>query len=99
MTFASVAAAVVIAMGTLYPASMEVTAVTADTVTMQTAAGQVYEITNDTDYMVGDLVAVIMCDSNTPEVTDDVIIDTQYSGYFNDGRNLDGPVFDDTKGR
>lgn len=34
------------------------------------------------DWVVGDLVSVIMDDNGTPEVADDIILNCRYSGWF-----------------
>ena len=61
---------------------MEITNISGDVVTMETATGYVYEMTGAEDYETGDLVALIMDDNGTPnDITDDIIITARYSGF------------------
>lgn len=81
LTALATAAAITVT-STFYPAIMEITNISGDVVTMETATGHVYEMTGAEDYMTGDLVALIMDDNGTPEVTDDKIISARYAGYW-----------------
>lgn len=72
-----------------YPATMKVTEIntTTDVVTMETATGHMYEMTGVEDYLVGDLVSLIMDDKGTADITDDAILDARYAGWWiEDGR-------------
>lgn len=64
----------------IYPTAMTVTAVTNETVTMETKTGHVFEMVGSEDYEVGDLVAVIMFSKGTETVTDDIIVTARYAG-------------------
>ena len=76
---ASIAAASII----FYPATMTVTSVQNDVVTMETSTGHIYEMDGAEDWMPGDVASLIMSDNGTPEdVTDDVIMSARYSGYI-----------------
>ena len=67
----------------IYPASMVVTDVRGDVVTMETATGHIYEMDGAEDWSPGDLAALIMWNNGTPDdVTDDVIISARYSGFW-----------------
>lgn len=81
LTALATAAAITVT-STFYPATMEITNISDDIVTMETATGHVYEMTGAEDYMTGDLLALIMDDNGTPEVTDDKIISARYAGYW-----------------
>ena len=81
LTALATAAAITVT-STFYPATMEITNISGDVVTMETSTGHVYEMTGAEDYMTGDLVALIMDDNGTPEVTDDKIISARYAGYW-----------------
>ena len=39
-------------------------------------------ISEDGDWLEGDIVNLIMCDNGTEEIEDDIIIYARYSGYF-----------------
>ena len=66
-----------------YPATMTVTNVQNDVVTMETSTGHVYEMEGAEDWMPGDLAALVMSDNGTPEdITDDVIMSARYTGYI-----------------
>ena len=67
LTALATAAAITVT-STFYPATMEITNISGDVVTMETATGHVYEMTGAEDYMTGDLVALIMDDNGTPDV-------------------------------
>ena len=50
-------------------------------VTIESVTGFVYQFYSDAgDWTPGDLVACIMDRNGTPEITDDVVIDANYSG-------------------
>lgn len=53
-----------------------------NTVTFQTQNGNMFAFYGTEDFLVGDLVAVIMDDNGTPKVSDDKIMDVKYSGYI-----------------
>lgn len=55
-----------------------------DLVEFQTQFGDVYSFYGVNDYYVGDLVAVIMHDSGTLEIYDDVVVSTNYVGWVDD---------------
>ena len=52
-----------------------------DSVTLVTATGLTYEMTGCEDYEKGDLVSLVMWSNGTDDVTDDVILSAQYSGF------------------
>lgn len=76
------ALAAVIAAGLIYPATMQVTDVTNDLVTMETATGFVYQFEGVEDYTKGDLVSCIMFSNGTADITDDMILSVRYSGFY-----------------
>lgn len=53
-----------------------------DTVTIETAAGYLYQFIGCEDWAIGDYASCIMGDMGTPVITDDCIIDVRYSGFF-----------------
>lgn len=67
-----------------YPATMKVIAINpnADVVTMETATGHMYEMAGVEDYLVGDLVSLIMDDKETADITDDEILSARYAGWW-----------------
>lgn len=73
--------AAIIATGLIYPATMQVTDVTNDLVTMETATGFVYQMQAD-DYNKGDLVSLVMFSNGTTDITDDIILVARYSGFY-----------------
>ena len=75
--------AAVIAAGLIYPATMVVTDVSNDLVTMETATGFVYQMHAD-DYEKGDLVSLVMFSNGTTDITDDIILAARYSGFHID---------------
>lgn len=75
--------AAVIAAGLIYPATMIVTDVSGDLVTMETATGFVYQMQAD-DYEKGDLVSLVMFSNGTTDITDDIILAARYSGFIID---------------
>ena len=69
---------------TTYPHTAQVVYLNyhADTVTVKTATGLLYTFDGTEDYILGDLVSLIMDSNGTPNyVKDDLIIDVRYSGY------------------
>ncbi len=82
-TFAALATAAALATGTLYPATMEITNISDNVVTMETATGHIFEMSGPEDYEIGDLVSLVMDDNGTPDdITDDSIISARYSGFW-----------------
>ena len=75
--------AAIIAAGLIYPATMVVTDVSNDLVTMETATGFVYQMHAD-DYEKGDLVSLVMFSNGTTDITDDIILAARYSGFHID---------------
>jgi len=77
-------AALTIESTSIYPATMRITAIDNDLLTVETSTGITYQYETETaDYCVNDLVSVIMHRNRTPDtVLDDIILDMQYSGYF-----------------
>lgn len=71
----------VIGAGLIYPTALKVIDVQGDVVTAETSAGLAYEFRGD-GYEVGDIASVIMFTNGTEVVTDDAVIDAQYSGYW-----------------
>lgn len=65
-----------------YPATMEVTNIENDVVTIQTSTGIVYQFTGAEDLAVGDLVSLIMDNKGTVEIFDDEILQVRYAGYW-----------------
>lgn len=56
-----------------------------DTVAFMEANGNIWEFTETEDWMVGDIVAVIMNDMGTSSVYDDTIVSVRYCGYMGNG--------------
>lgn len=83
-TITAIALLVTPAHAATYPATMVVTEINraTDVITMETATGHMYEMTGAEDYMVGDLVSLIMDDKGTQEIADDAILDARYSGWW-----------------
>lgn len=73
--------AAIIAAGLIYPTTMQVTDVSDDLVTMETATGFVYQMQAD-DYAKGDLVSLVMFSNGTTDITDDIILTARYSGFY-----------------
>ena len=73
--------AAIIAAGLIYPATMIVTDVSGDLVTMETATGFIYQMHAD-DYEKGDLVSLVMFSNGTTDITDDIILTARYSGFY-----------------
>lgn len=72
--------AAVIAAGLIYPATMQVTDVSNDLVTLATSTGFIYQMHAD-DYEKGDLVSLVMFSNGTTDITDDIILSARYSGF------------------
>ena len=81
LTAALAAAAALIAAGALYPSTMEITNISGDVVTMETATGHVYQMDGAEDYETGDLLSVLMYSNGTEAITDDIILAARFSGY------------------
>lgn len=67
-----------------YPAAFVVVSVDydADEVVLLDFTGDEWIITDCSDWCVGDLVAAIMDDNNTPIIYDDLIVSYLYSGWI-----------------
>lgn len=52
-----------------------------DLLTLETFTGFTYQAYGIEDYMTGDIVAAIMEDNNTDDITDDAIMQLRYTGY------------------
>ena len=76
--------AAVIAAGLIYPTTMQVTDISGDVVTLETATGFVYQFTGAEDYSENDLVSCIMFSNGTTNITDDIILAARYSGFYID---------------
>lgn len=74
--------AAVIAAGLIYPTTMQVTDISGDVVTLETATGFVYQFTGAEDYSKNDLVSCIMFSNGTTNITDDIILAARYSGFY-----------------
>lgn len=69
----------------IYPECLQIVEINqaADIVQGKTCSGLIFSFYGVEDYMLGDLVAVIMDDNGTPEtVLDDVVKDVRYAGYI-----------------
>lgn len=69
----------------IYPECLQIVEINqaADIVQGRTCSGLIFSFYGVEDYMLGDLVAVIMDDNGTPDsVLDDIIIDVRYAGYI-----------------
>ena len=75
--------AAVIAAGLIYPTTMQITDISGDVVTLETATGFVYQMQAD-DYEKGDLVSLVMFSNGTTDITDDIILAARYSGFYID---------------
>ena len=69
------------AAGIVYPATMQVTDISGDIVTLETATGFVYQMQAD-DFEKGDLVSLVMFSNGTTNITDDIILTARYSGFY-----------------
>lgn len=74
--------AAIIAAGLIYPTTMQVTDISGDVVTLETATGFVYQFTGAEDYCENDLVSCIMFSNGTTDITDDIILAARYSGFY-----------------
>lgn len=74
--------AAIIAAGLIYPTTMQVTDISSDVVTLETATGFVYQFTGAEDYCENDLVSCIMFSNGTTNITDDIILTARYSGFY-----------------
>lgn len=54
---------------------------TTDVVQMVDGNGNVWEFEGTEDWIEGDFCSCIMYDNETPEIYDDIILTTRYSGY------------------
>lgn len=68
--------------GLIYPTTMVIDSIENDTIRLVTATGFVYEMEGAEDYEIGDLVSVLMFSNGTKVITDDVIVDSRYSGFY-----------------
>lgn len=68
----------------IYPTTLKVIKedYQADTLTLETSSGIIYEMTGVEDYDVGDLVSVMMFNAGTPKnIGDDWILVAHYTGF------------------
>ena len=72
------------AAGFIYPTAMEITRIDGDDVYLVTATGFEYVMSGAEDYAVGDIVALVMFNNGTRNITDDQIVTARYSGYYFD---------------
>lgn len=66
---------------TLYPETGKVVEISADTVTVETSTGNLFEFYGSEDWFIGDCVSLTMDSCGTQRVTDDIIIDAHYSAW------------------
>lgn len=66
----------------IYPDAGIVTCIKGDSVTYQTANGNLFSFYGSEDWQVGDAVAVLMYNNGTDTINDDVILQTKYVGYI-----------------
>lgn len=71
-----------VSVGLVYPATMQVTDISGDVVTVENATGFVYQFDGAEDYCKGDLVSLVMWSNGTQVITDDIILAARYSGYY-----------------
>ena len=83
---------VLVSAGIVYPQGMEVYAVDEGaegnyTVTLRSSRGVLYGVDTDSDnWAVGELAAVLMYDSMTPnDISDDAALAIRHTGFFNGG--------------
>jgi len=55
-----------------------------DTLVLETATGMIFEYEGIEDIFIGDLVSVSFDDNGTPDITDDIILKLEYSGFWMD---------------
>ena len=65
-----------------YPETAVVTEIKSDIVTVTTFTGNEFQFSGVEDWMVGDIVSMIMNGNNTDDVKDDEIISVKYSGFM-----------------
>lgn len=53
-----------------------------DTLVLETATGMIFEYKGIEDIFIGDLVSVSFDDNGTPDITDDIILKLEYSGFW-----------------
>ena len=82
LTLLIAAALAIAAARTTYPAAAVVTSIQDDIVQLETATGHIYEMAGTEDWAEGDIATLLMFNSCTPKVTDDVILKARYSGYY-----------------
>ena len=68
----------------IYPTTLVITELDYDTNTvyLETSTGIAYCMTGCEDYVIGDLVSVLMFSNNTEYISDDTILSARYSGWF-----------------
>jgi len=64
----------------LYPLSTTITKINNDTVTVKDSNGNLWSFDGAEDWEINDSCVLIMDDSNTKDIRDDVIISTRYQG-------------------
>ena len=80
-TLVSLLAALITVFG-FYPKAGYITEIQNRTITIEDAAGNLWEIERDPeDYEVGDGVSMIMYDNHTDCIYDDAIVAMRYNGY------------------
>ena len=67
---------------TLYPETGKVVEICNDTVSVETSTENLFEFYGSEDWMVDDIVSMIMDSCGTTNVEDDVIITVKYSGVW-----------------
>ena len=83
--FVTVIGVVAVATAEIYPRAGRIVEVNRfeDTVVFVDGAGFLWQFYGAEDYAVGDIIACIYWDADTPDViTDDEVIDVQYAGIF-----------------
>ena len=55
-----------------------------DTLVLETATGMIFTYEGIEDIFIGDLVSVSFDDNDTPDITDDVVLKLEYSGFWMD---------------
>lgn len=75
-------AAALIAYEVFYPATLVITAIQDDVVTLETSTGISYQFTGAEDWTEGELVSVLMYNNGTPEtIRDDVMMVRRSTGF------------------
>jgi len=72
----------VLGLGTIYPDTLVVTNTQNNVITMETSNGFVYQVFGVEDIMDGDVLSVLFYDNGTDIITDDIVIDFNYSGFI-----------------